>query len=339
MRSLALMANDYQFWMGGILATQLEEVTDDPKKVDQGGFWAALISFEGVRTFARFSKVEHREFPQSQWEPIGTSWHSSINRKIYVEYVSRIREAISLGGVYQVNACRQLSNEVADGSAQLNGLFSKLLQENPAPYASYLNIPGIEIASASPELFLSRSGSFIKTSPIKGTIRENESSFGEKDKAENLMIVDLMRNDLGRICKPGTVDVSELFRHEKHPGLVHLVSDVAGELNENTTWEQILSATTPPGSVSGAPKSAALTMISQVEGARGPYCGALGWINGSEALLSVAIRTFWKTDEHILRFGTGAGITWGSDPELEWEETQLKARKLISIAGGALSDS
>ena len=339
MRSLALMANDYQFWMGGILATQLEEITDDPKKVDQGGFWAALISFEGVRTFARFSKVEEREFPQSQWEPIGTSWHSSLNRKSYVEYVSRIREAISLGGVYQVNACRELSNKVEDGSLTLDGLFSKLLQENPAPYASYLNIPGIEIASASPELFLSRSGSAIKTSPIKGTIRENETAFGEKDKAENLMIVDLMRNDLGRICKPGTVDVSELFRHEKHPGLVHLVSDVAGELNENTTWEQILSATTPPGSVSGAPKSAALSMIGEIEGARGPYCGALGWINGSEALLSVTIRTFWKSGDDTLRFGTGAGITWGSDPELEWEETQLKARRLISIAGGALSDS
>ena len=339
MRSLALMTNDYQFWMGGILATQLEEITDDPKKVDQGGFWGALISFEGVRTFARFSKVEHREFPQSQWEPISTSWHSSINRKSYVEYVSRIREAISLGGVYQVNACRELSNTVEDGSLTLDGLFSKLLQENPAPYASYLNIPGIEIASASPELFLSRSGSAIKTSPIKGTIRENETAFGEKDKAENLMIVDLMHNDLGRICNPGTVDVSELFRHEKHPGLVHLVSDVAGELNENTTWEQILSATTPPGSVSGAPKNAALSMIGETEGARGPYCGALGWINGSEALLSVAIRTFWKTGDDTLRFGTGAGITWGSDPELEWEETQLKARRLISIAGGALSDS
>ena len=339
MRSLALMANDYQFWMGGILATQLEEITDDARKVDQGGFWASLISFEGACTFARFGKVEKKEFPHNQWQPIATPWRSSLDRNSYVDYVSRIREAISDGGVYQVNACRELSNKVEDGSLTLEGLFSSLLLENPAPYASYLNIPGIEIASASPELFLSRSGRVIKTSPIKGTIRENETSFGEKDKAENLMIVDLMRNDLGRICKPGTVDVSELFRHEKHPGLVHLVSDIAGELNENTTWAQVLSATTPPGSVSGAPKSAALTIIREVEGARGPYCGALGWINGSDALLSVAIRTFWKTGDDTLRFGTGAGITWGSDPELEWEETQLKARKLISIAGGALGDS
>lgn len=338
MRSLALMVNDYQFWMGGILATQLEEITDDPKKVDQGGFWATLVSFEGAYTFARFSKVEKKGFPQTQWEPVRTSWDSSLNRQSYLDYVSVIRESISLGGVYQVNACRELSNNIESGALTLDGLFSKLLSENPAPYASYLNIPGIEIASASPELFLSRSGSVIKTSPIKGTIRENEETFGDKDKAENLMIVDLMRNDLGRICNPGTVEVTELFRNEAHPGLVHLVSDVTGELKEEITWVEIFSATTPPGSVSGAPKSAALSMIHKVEGDRGPYCGALGWINGSDALLSVAIRTFWKRDDEVLRFGTGAGITWGSDPELEWAETQLKARKLISIAGGALGD-
>ena len=338
MRSLALMVNDYQFWMGGILATQLEEITDDPKKVDQGGFWATLVSFEGAYTFARFSKIEKKGFPQTQWEPVRTSWDSSLNRQSYLDYVSVIRESISLGGVYQVNACRELRNKIESGSLTLDGLFSKLLLENPAPYASYLNIPGIEIASASPELFLSRSGSVIKTSPIKGTIQENEETFGDKDKAENLMIVDLMRNDLGRICNPGTVEVTELFRNEAHPGLVHLVSDFTGELKEEITWVEIFSATTPPGSVSGAPKSAATSMIHKVEGERGPYCGALGWINGSDALLSVAIRTFWKRDDEVLRFGTGAGITWGSDPELEWAETQLKARKLISIAGGALGD-
>jgi para-aminobenzoate synthetase component 1 len=339
MRSLALMVDEYQFWMGGILATQLEEITDDPKKVSDGGFWAALISFEGVSTFARFSKVEKSDFPRREWKPLSGVWSSSLGREDYIEYVSQIRETISRGGVYQVNACRLLSNEMDKSSLGLSGLFSKLLDENPSPYASYLSIPGLEIASASPELFLCRSGKMIKTSPIKGTIREQETSFGEKDRAENLMIVDLMRNDLGRICEPGTVDVSELFRHEKHPGLAHLVSDVQGELKEGVTWEEILRATTPPGSVSGAPKSAALMMISQVEGARGPYCGALGWINGTQAQLSVAIRTFWKSNDDLVQFGTGAGITWGSDPELEWEETQLKARKLISIAGGAISGS
>lgn len=150
------------------------------------------------------------------------------------------------------------------------------------------------------------------------------------------MIVDLMRNDLGRICVPGTVDVSDLFRHEKHPGITHLVSDVEGRLKLGTSWREIFEATMPPGSVSGAPKSAALSIISEHEGIRGPYCGTLGWIHGDRAELSVAIRTFWTNGDSIIRFGTGAGITWGSDPIAEWEETQLKARHLISLAGGQL---
>jgi para-aminobenzoate synthetase component 1 len=150
------------------------------------------------------------------------------------------------------------------------------------------------------------------------------------------MIVDLMRNDLGRICDAGSIKVNELFRHEKHPGITHLVSDVEGRLKDGISWREILEATMPPGSVSGAPKSAALSIIQAHEGARGPYCGTLGWIHGDRAELSVAIRTFWRQKDSKIRFGTGAGITWGSDPVAEWEETQLKARHLISIAGGDL---
>jgi para-aminobenzoate synthetase component 1 len=131
--------------------------------------------------------------------------------------------------------------------------------------------------------------------------------------------------------------VSELFRREKHPGLTHLVSDFQAKVKTGTSWAEILAATTPPGSVSGAPKSAALSIIAEHEVApRGPYCGALGWIQGDRAELAVAIRTFWNTGDEWLRFGTGAGITWGSEPAQEWEETQLKARNLISIAGGTL---
>jgi para-aminobenzoate synthetase component 1 len=208
------------------------------------------------------------------------------------------------------------------------------LKSNPAPWASYFEIPGLMIASASPELFLSRNGSTVKSSPIKGTQPNNSQQFGAKDQAENVMIVDLMRNDLGQICKSGTVEVPRLLSSEEHPGLQHLVSDVQGELIDDISWSQIFTALSPPGSVSGAPKSSATQVISDNEIARGPYCGALGWIQGNQAVLSVAIRTFWK-DSHI-NFGTGAGITWGSDAQAEWEETQLKAKRLISIAGGEL---
>jgi para-aminobenzoate synthetase component 1 len=159
-------------------------------------------------------------------------------------------------------------------------------------------------------------------------------NFGAKDQAENVMIVDLMRNDLGQICKSGTVEVPRLLSSEEHPGLQHLVSDVQGELIDAISWSQILSSLSPPGSVSGAPKSSATQVIGANEIARGPYCGALGWVEGNQAALSVAIRTFWR--DHGFNFGTGAGITWGSRADAEWEETQLKARRLISIAGGEL---
>jgi para-aminobenzoate synthetase component 1 len=195
-------------------------------------------------------------------------------------------------------------------------------------------MPGVMIASASPELFLSRDGNTVKTSPIKGTQPLNAEDFGAKDKAENVMIVDLMRNDLSRICKSGTVEVPRLLSSEEHPGLQHLVSDVKGELLDDISWSEIFEALSPPGSVSGAPKSSAVQVIAENEIDRGPYCGVLGWVEGEKAELSVAIRTFWK-DSHI-NFGTGAGITWSSDSAAEWEETQLKARRLISIAGGEL---
>ena len=149
------------------------------------------------------------------------------------------------------------------------------------------------------------------------------------------MIVDLMRNDFGAICESGSISVPRLLASEPHPGLVHLVSDVEGELRKGITWSEIISSLHPPGSISGAPKSSAVSVITENESARGPYCGVLGWVQGDTCELSVAIRIFFK--DEALHFGTGAGITWGSDPLGEWEETQLKARKLISIAGGSLS--
>ena len=332
-----MFGRDYQFWMKGVHASGLAEVSSDPEVLNDGRFWAVVASFEGEDRFARFRKVRTEPFPESNWQRLERPWISTQEEIDYIAYIHAIREAISAGTVYQVNACRELQHYLGDKPQSLRGLFSEILRANPAPFASYLNIPGLEIASASPERFLSRNGTKLLTSPIKGTIRWNEEEFGEKDKAENLMIVDLMRNDLSQISKPGTVEVSSLFRREKHPGLTHLVSDISSEVSEGTSWGEILAALLPPGSVSGAPKSSALKIISENENnKRGPYCGTLGYIHGENAELSVAIRTFWTTGDKYLRYGTGAGITWGSDARSEWEETQLKARHLISIAGGEL---
>jgi para-aminobenzoate synthetase component I len=322
--------------MGGRLATNLQEVSNDPSVLDDGRFWAAVITFEGAMTFARFENVTERAFPEIEWEGFTSCWNSSVSRDGYLHYVDAIRSSIADGSVYQVNACYEMLNNSTE--TDLSGLFSRLLQKNPAPFAQYLKIPNLQIASASPERLLSRVGNSILTSPIKGTIRGEDTSFGEKDKAENLMIVDLMRNDLGKICMDGSVEVSELFRSEVHPGLTHLVSDVQGTLREDVKWREIFDALTPAGSVSGAPKSSALKTILEHESVpRGVYCGAIGWIEGERAELAVGIRTFWKGEDALVRFGTGAGITWGSDPVSEWSETQLKAEKLIAIAGGEIN--
>jgi para-aminobenzoate synthetase component 1 len=316
--------------MGGRLATDLIEVSHDPVCLEDGGFWAVSTTFENEFTAAKFGTVIDAPFPTTSWIPMQGSWSSSLNADEYIEYVERIREAVADGWVYQVNACRRLTHH--DDGQSLRGLFSEILKNNPAPWACYFEVPGVVIASASPELFLSRNGSTVKSSPIKGTLPTNSQQFGAKDQAENVMIVDLMRNDLGQICKSGTVEVPRLLSSEEHPGLQHLVSDVQGQLLEGISWAQILTALSPPGSVSGAPKSSATRVIRENEIARGPYCGALGWIQGDQAALSVAIRIFWKDSQ--INFGTGAGITWASDARAEWEETQLKAKRLISIAGG-----
>ncbi len=327
----------YQFWMKGLHASGLAEISTDPSSLDDGRFWAVMAGFEGEQIFARFRKVRQSEFPTTSWSRLERPWISNIEEIDYIAYIHRVKEAIASGDVYQVNACRELVHYLGDRPQELTGLFSEILRANPAPFASYLKVPGYEIASASPERFLSRNGGRLMTSPIKGTIRWNEEEFGEKDKAENLMIVDLMRNDISQVCIPGSVEVSALFRREKHPGLTHLVSDIEGDISDGIGWHDILSALTPPGSVSGAPKSSALEIIKDNEPTpRGPYCGALGYVHGDRAELAVAIRTFWTTGDKYLRYGTGAGITWGSDAGQEWEETQLKARHLISIAGGQL---
>jgi para-aminobenzoate synthetase component 1 len=193
------------------------------------------------------------------------------------------------------------------------------------------------VASASPELFLRRRGDRVESRPIKGTAADPEG-FREKDRAENVMIVDLVRNDLGRVCRYGSVTVPALCAVEAHPGLYHLVSTVTGRLRDGVGWADLLAATFPPGSVTGAPKLAALDAIARREPLpRGPYCGAVGWIDADACSgeLNVAIRTFWFAGGEV-HLGTGGAVTWGSDPEGEWRETELKARRLLAVASATL---
>ena len=325
--------------LGGLVATGLREVTDDLAALDAGGRWAVAIPYAGTPVLARFDSWS----PGTPTDIAGAwrgphEWRSSLEGPAYVDAVEFVRDRIAEGEVYQANVCRVMEATLPDPDAMdIGGLHALLCDGNPAPFAGVLRLPGddVHIASASPEFFLRRGGDVLESGPIKGTGRTPDD-LSSKDEAENVMIVDLVRNDLSRVCANGTVTVPSLLAVEPHPGLVHLVSTVRGRLRPAVGWPEILDATFPPGSVTGAPKLAALGIIDEVEAApREYYCGAFGWVDADAgtAELAVAIRTFWRSGNR-LRFGTGAGITWGSDACAEWEETELKAARLIRVAAG-----
>lgn len=328
-------------YAGGLWASDLLEGSTDPAVLDTAGRWLAVIPYSGVPTFLRFGQWSPRppEGAIGAWQGPGTrDWRTSLDERGYCVAVERTREAIASGLVYQANVCRVLRTRLPSGARDVAGLHQLLLHGNPAPHAAMVRVPelGLHIASASPELFLARRGAAISSGPIKGTGRTS-ADLTDKDRAENVMIVDLVRNDLARVSQVGSVEVASLLREEQHPGLVHLVSEVTGQLVPGTDWSQVLDAAFPPGSVTGAPKSSALTLIDELEPEpRSFYCGALGWVDADrdEAELAVAIRTFWLAGDELC-FGTGAGITWGSDPLREWRETELKADHLVSVAAGS----
>jgi para-aminobenzoate synthetase component 1 len=329
-------------YLDGLLATDLVETADltrDPHPLERGGWWAVVATYEGRITGYRFADVRPNPAPVATgpWRgPEPASWHSSMDQAEYLRGVGRIRRYIEAGEVYQVNLCRMLSARLHDTADPL-ALAGLLAAGNPAPYQGVLQLPDEWVVTASPELFLSRDGDVISSSPIKGTTRTAEP-FADKDFPENIMITDLVRNDLGRIGRPGSVVVTELLQRQEHPGLAHLVSTVRARLAAGIGWPAILSATFPPGSVTGAPKIRAQQVISELEPVpRGPYCGAIGYVDADahRARLAVGIRTFFTSNNmRLLNFGTGAGITYSSDPTAEWAETQLKAALLISLASG-----
>jgi para-aminobenzoate synthetase component I len=323
---------------GDLYASGLTQFSSHLEDLDSCGRWAVAIPFKGEPSLAKFSNWTVG-IPESgtigRWAGLPeSSWTSSMNAGEYISAVQQTRERIAAGDVYQVNICRVRSAPLPDGN-DIMALDALLREGNPAPFGGALRLPehGIHIACASPELFLSCKDGNLSSGPIKGTAAE-VSGISPKDEAENIMIVDLVRNDLSQCAKIGTVKVRDLLEIQVHPGLVQLVSTVNAELLEGSSWMKILDATFPPGSVTGAPKSTALELIAELEQApRSIYCGAFGWVDADsgEAQLAVAIRTFWIEGDY-LKFGTGAGITWNSSPEHEWEETELKARRLAHVA-------
>ena len=335
---MAQVERDALAVVGDRLLTDLVDVTDDLAALDGTGLWAVVLPFAGDPVCARFATSRPaRPWPGPPWQgPPSDAWRTSLDRRGFEAGVSAIREAIAAGDVYQVNLTRQLSAPLP-ADADVAALGAALAVEHPAAFSAVVRLPrhGVHVASASPERFLSRRGDRLWSSPIKGTAA-TAADLLPKDRAENVMIVDLVRNDLGRVCEWGSVRVPSLLAVEPYHGLVHLVSTVEGTLRAGCGWADAIDATFPPGSVTGAPKLAALDHIARLEPiGRGVYCGAVGWVDADRRAgdLNVAIRTFWF-DEGELHLGTGGGITWDSTPAGEWAETELKARRLLAVASG-----
>lgn len=323
--------------VAGRLLTKPIAIATSPAEITENGYWVVLAQFDGDFKAVQFANSEPMEnlMPET-FTPI-TNWRTSLSQQQYESGVIKIQTEIKAGWVYQVNLCRILSAQ-APVRPNAAALYQRIITSHATKYASFLDLlpgeldnDGIWFVSASPELFLKRSGNRISSAPIKGTAIDAQHML-EKDYAENIMITDMVRNDLGHIAVTGSVKVEKLLDLEQIPGMVQLVSTISAELKPDISWPEIFASTFPPASVTGAPKSAALEVISKLEPApRLGYCGAFGLVHGTEAEFAVGIRSF-EYQQGELRFGTGAGITFSSDPTGEWQETELKAARLLKLA-------
>ena len=263
-------------------------------------------------------------------------WSQTWRGADYASAVERVREAISLGDVYQVNLVQHLSASFTGDPGALAARLAPLKPLNREPYRG----DGWAVVSGSPELFLSRRGRRVWTCPIKGTRPAGGAAAlaaSPKDRAEHVMIVDLERNDLSRICEPGSVRWPELMAMRSLAGVEHMVSRVDGTLREGVGLGEILAATFPGGSITGAPKIAAVDLIAQLEPVgRGASMGALGRIYGNGDLdLALTIRTF-AIAENRIHFWVGGGIVWDSTAAEEVEESWTKARPVLAAIGAPL---
>jgi para-aminobenzoate synthetase component 1 len=264
---------------------------------------------------------------------------STFSHAAYLEVVARTREYIRAGDIFQANLSQRLE---APWEAPPFALYERLRRRNPAPFAAYLDAGGAAVVGASPERFLRVCRGQVETRPIKGTLRrgvnpmhdlalEEALRASEKDHAENVMIVDLLRNDLSRVCEDHSVKVPELCVVERYPTVHHLVSTVVGELRPGVGPLELLRAAFPGGSITGAPKVRAMEIIAELEPTRrSVYTGAIGYLGFDGAMdTSIAIRTF-LVKEGTAYFQVGGGIVVDSEPEREYQETLAKAAGLVA---------
>lgn len=265
---------------------------------------------------------------------------SNMSKREYIDKVKIIKDRIIRGDVYQANLTRKFYGEFVNEVDKF-ALFARLSEISPAPYSAFYKVGDTYIISSSPELFLKvDEGGNVVTCPIKGSAMAGESkelSGSFKDKAENLMITDLMRNDLARACEAGSVKVEGLFETSSFKTITHMHSTITGKLRKDKDVVDLLKATFPPGSMTGAPKIEAMKLCSELEGVkRGVYSGILGVVSGQRSAVScqfsVVIRTIIIQGNRF-EFQVGGGIVYDSVPESEWWETMIKASAMAELLG------
>jgi para-aminobenzoate synthetase component I len=309
---------------------------------------AECLSTEISSWFAQPSlpHTEHAPaYPVSDTDiPAGLDLRSSFTHRGYLDALTRVREYIIAGDIFQANLSQRFEAPLTESPW---ALYQRLREINPAPFAAFLEFGDVTVASASPERFLRLDAARqVEARPIKGTrprgvYPAHDAALGRalqesvKDRAENLMIVDLMRNDLSRVSVPGSVRVPELFALERYATVHHLVSTVTGTLEPERDAIDLLCATFPGGSITGAPKVRAMEIIAELEPSRrGVYCGSIGYLSLTGVMdTSIVIRTYQAVHGRVY-FSAGGGIVADSDPEQEYRETFDKARALIRALAG-----
>lgn len=311
-----------------------------------------LIQIEKDQVFSKtelplefWNSIERIELPQSP--NLACRWSPQISKEKYIESVETIKNLIVEGETYEMNFCQAFSGEFE--SWDPIAAYFRLNEISPMPFSALFKAEEKWIVSASPERFIKKTGSQIIAQPIKGTIRrgtteeedfenKNKLSNSEKEKAENLMITDLMRNDLSKVSKTGTVKVDELFGIYPLPRVFQMISTISSKLKADVTFEEIIQATFPMGSMTGAPKIRTMELIEELESfKREWFSGALGWIDeDGDFDFSVVIRSIIADlNAKKLYFGVGSAVTFDADPVQEFEECQLKAQAIVEVLRGA----
>ena len=295
---------------------------------------------------AVFQNIENQHIEAEVWQPKNQNLQSKIGKADYLRIVEQVRRDIALGDFYELNFCQEFFAEGAPGPGPA-GIFRRLNAIGKAPFSAYFRLGERHLCCASPERFLKKTGDWLASQPIKGTRRRGQTEAEDaalarelaasaKDRSENVMIVDLVRNDLGRVCEPGTVAVTELCGIHRFETVLQMISTVVGRLRADAHWVDALRAAFPPGSMTGAPKVMAMQRIERYEHSRrGLYSGSVGYLSPEGDFdFNVVIRSvLCNAATGYVSFQVGGAIVFDSEPEGEYEECLVKAGGMLRALG------